>query len=167
MIRDDGALTAFLSEPSFEDWRRRTPISIEEESASKRVDRTEEMSIPSDLEDKLTHMRSKVNGMIDHWQKVCIFAERMIKRRESAAVKHSLPTIVCAHSSCEQGDTARLTNTLRALIEMNATCWRGEQCELCNGVNKGIGSTATHFQRHTDLLEQRVSGRFQFNDSHH
>jgi sorting nexin-8 len=88
IIREDGALNAFLSEQSFEAWRRRTPISSEEESASKRVDRTEEMAIPSDLEDKLAHVRGKANAMIDHWQKVCIFAERMIKRRESAAVRH-------------------------------------------------------------------------------
>jgi sorting nexin-8 len=75
-----------LSERSFEDWRRRTSITTEEESTNKRIDRTEEMSIPSDLEDKLAHVRGKVNSQIDHWQKVCIFAERMIKRRESAAV---------------------------------------------------------------------------------
>jgi len=43
----------FLTEPSFESWRKHSPISLEEESASKRVDRIEEMTIPSDLEDKL------------------------------------------------------------------------------------------------------------------
>lgn len=53
MIKDDPILNVFLTEPSLEDWRKRTSVSLEEESASKRVDRVEEMSIPSDLEDKL------------------------------------------------------------------------------------------------------------------
>jgi uncharacterized protein (DUF779 family) len=53
IIKDDGVLTVFLSEPSFEAWRKHTPISLDEESVSKRVDRMEEMSIPSDLEEKL------------------------------------------------------------------------------------------------------------------
>lgn len=54
MIKDDGLLAVFLTEPSFETWRKHTSISVEEESASKRVDRVEEMTIPSDLEEKLT-----------------------------------------------------------------------------------------------------------------
>jgi sorting nexin-8 len=95
ILREDGVLGAFLSEPSFEDWRRRTSISAEEESASKRVDKAEEMSIPSDLEEKLAHVRGKVNTLIDHWQKICIFAERMAKRRESAAV--SIPAHITGH----------------------------------------------------------------------
>lgn len=55
MIKDDGLLNVFLTEPSFEAWRKHASISVEEESVSKRVDRVEEMSIPSDLEEKLTY----------------------------------------------------------------------------------------------------------------
>jgi sorting nexin-8 len=54
VIKDDGLLAVFLTEPSFETWRKHASISVEEESASKRVDRVEEMAIPSDLEEKLT-----------------------------------------------------------------------------------------------------------------
>jgi sorting nexin-8 len=53
-MKDDGLLVVFLTEPSFETWRKHSVISLDEESFSKRVDRVEEMSIPSDLEDKLT-----------------------------------------------------------------------------------------------------------------
>lgn len=53
VVKDDGLLAVFLAEPSFEQWRKHSSISLEEESTSKRVDRVEEMSIPSDLEDKL------------------------------------------------------------------------------------------------------------------
>lgn len=54
MIKDDGLLAVFLTEPSFETWRKHSSVSVEEESASKRIDRIEEMAIPSDLEEKLT-----------------------------------------------------------------------------------------------------------------
>ena len=53
IIKDDGLIAVFLTEPSLEAWRKHQSISYEEESASKRVDRVEEMSIPSDLDDKL------------------------------------------------------------------------------------------------------------------
>lgn len=53
IIKEDGVLASFLSEPSFEAWRKQNAVSLDEESASKRVDRTEEMTIPSDLEEKI------------------------------------------------------------------------------------------------------------------
>ena len=53
IIKDDGILVAFLTESSFEQWRKHTAIPLEEESTWKRIDRVEEMSIPSDLDDKL------------------------------------------------------------------------------------------------------------------
>lgn len=56
VIKEDGLLAVFLTEPSFETWRKHTSVSLDEESASKRVDRLEEMSIPSDLEDKLAYV---------------------------------------------------------------------------------------------------------------
>ena len=58
-MKDDGLLTVFLTEPSFENWRKHNPISYEEESASKRVDSVEEMAIPSDLDDKLAYVGQK------------------------------------------------------------------------------------------------------------
>ncbi|KAF8659817.1 hypothetical protein AX16_001702 [Volvariella volvacea WC 439] len=86
-MKDDGLLAAFLTEPSFEAWRKNATVSLEEESGSKRVDRVEEMAIPSDLEEKLAIIRGKLNPLIDQWQRICILAERIIKRREAAAVR--------------------------------------------------------------------------------
>lgn len=57
MIKEDGLLATFLSEPSFENWRKHTAVSLEEESVSKHVDRIEEITVPSDLEDKLAYVR--------------------------------------------------------------------------------------------------------------
>ncbi|KAF9466069.1 hypothetical protein BDZ94DRAFT_1188039 [Collybia nuda] len=87
IIKEDGLLAVFLSEPSFELWRKNSAISFDEESASKRIDRIEEMTIPSDLEDKLAMVRGKLNPLIEQWQRICILAERIIKRREAAAVR--------------------------------------------------------------------------------
>ena len=53
VIKDDGVLAVFLTEPSFEQWRKHSNVSLEEESASKRIDQVEEMTIPRDLDEKL------------------------------------------------------------------------------------------------------------------
>ncbi|EJF64114.1 hypothetical protein DICSQDRAFT_81120 [Dichomitus squalens LYAD-421 SS1] len=87
VIKDDAVLQSFLTEPSLEEWRKHTAISYEEESASKRVDRLEEMAIPSDLEDKLTVVRGKIGFLIEHWQRICLLTERIVRRREAAAVR--------------------------------------------------------------------------------
>lgn len=140
VIKEDGLLATFLSEPSFENWRKHTAVSLEEESASKRVDRIEEITVPSDLEDKLAFVRGKISPLIEQWQRICVLAERIIKRRESAAA-----------------DLARLTNVLRAVVEVNERCWRGDECELCDGVRQGIAQVASHTQQQSDLLEQRTN----------
>lgn len=140
VIKEDGLLATFLSEPSFENWRKHTTVSLEEESASKRVDRIEEITVPSDLEDKLAFVRGKISPLIEQWQRICVLAERIIKRRESAAA-----------------DLARLTNVLRAVVEVNERCWRGDECELCDGVRQGIAQVASHTQQQSDLLEQRTN----------
>jgi sorting nexin-8 len=53
VIKDDGLLHSFLTEPSFEAWRKSHTVALDEESSSKRLDRIEEMSIPADLEERL------------------------------------------------------------------------------------------------------------------
>ena len=53
IIKQDGLLAVFFTEPSLEAWRKRSAISLEEESVTKRVDGVEEMSIPSDLSEKI------------------------------------------------------------------------------------------------------------------
>ncbi|TFK73756.1 hypothetical protein BDN72DRAFT_886694 [Pluteus cervinus] len=87
ILKEDGLLSAFLTEPSFDLWRKQASYSLDEESAFKRVDRIEEMTIPSDLEDKMATIRNRLNPLIDQWQRICILAERIIKRREAAAVR--------------------------------------------------------------------------------
>ncbi|KAI0953925.1 hypothetical protein AcV7_007318 [Taiwanofungus camphoratus] len=138
VIKEDGLLSVFLTEPSLEAWRKHSSVSYEEESASKRVDRIEEMSIPSDLEEKLAIVRGKIGFLIEHWQRICMLAERVVRRREA-----------------EAADLSRLTNTVKSLVEVNERCWRGEGCELCGGVRQGLVEMAAHTQKHSDALEHR------------
>lgn len=56
VIRDDGALNVFMTEPSFEAWRKRVKVSTDEESMSKRLNLAQEMAIPADLEEKLEYV---------------------------------------------------------------------------------------------------------------
>jgi sorting nexin-8 len=143
-------------------------------------------------------VRHKISPLIEQWQRICILAERIIKRREAAAVRipaalrpnylpthFALPPFLPSRSSSTnpetnsttsltpswyslfntnvhfdylnaQADLSRLTNVLRALLEVNDQCWRGDGCELCDGVRTGLGKVATHTQRHSDLVDQRV-----------
>ncbi|EGN96804.1 hypothetical protein SERLA73DRAFT_111513 [Serpula lacrymans var. lacrymans S7.3] len=183
VIKEDGLLAVFLTEPSLETWRKHSSVSLDEESVSKRIDHVEEMTIPSDLEEKLTSVRSKISPLIEQWQRICILAERIIKRREAAAVRipsslrrtylpahfafslfpSPLSSAASTHTSdsdtsafYEQADIARLTNVLKVVAEVNETCWRGDDCELCDGVRQGVGQVATHMQRQSDMLEQQT-----------
>ncbi|KIY63578.1 hypothetical protein CYLTODRAFT_359731 [Cylindrobasidium torrendii FP15055 ss-10] len=87
IIKEDAVLSTFLTVPSLEDWRKVTSVTLDEESAGKHIDKVEEMAIPSDLEDKIATVRARVTPLIDQWQRICMLSERMIKRREAAAVR--------------------------------------------------------------------------------
>ncbi|PFH50265.1 hypothetical protein AMATHDRAFT_145640 [Amanita thiersii Skay4041] len=87
IMKEDGLLAIFLTEPAFETWKKNNMVSLEEESASKRVDKIEEMTVPSDLEEKIAVVRGKLNPLIEQWQRICILAERIIRRSEAAAVR--------------------------------------------------------------------------------
>jgi sorting nexin-8 len=84
-------------------------------------------------------VRSRLSTLIEHWQRICLITERLIKRRESASA-----------------DLARLTMTLNVLVEGSTACWRGAECELCTGVQGGLKTCAVHTQIASDIVEQRV-----------
>ncbi|EJD47959.1 hypothetical protein AURDEDRAFT_113230 [Auricularia subglabra TFB-10046 SS5] len=143
VIKDDGLLAVFLTEPSFEEWRKHSPINLDEESSSKRIDRVEEMGIPSDLEDKLDIVRRKLGSVIEHWHRICLIGDRLAKRREAAAA-----------------DLTRLAMTINSLNEVNAECWRGETCETCVGVKDGLGRVSMRVQGHAANVERRADTLF-------
>ncbi|KAF8751874.1 PhoX homologous domain, present in p47phox and p40phox [Rhizoctonia solani] len=112
-----------------------------EESLSKRVERLEEMSVPGDCAEKLAAVRKKLPGLVDHWTRISVIVDRLIKRREGAAA-----------------DFTRLTMTLNSLTEHNTSCTlRGESddCDLCAGVRTGLGRVAAR----TGGLGEELDGR--------
>ena len=139
VIKEDGLLAVFLSEPDLESWRRHSRISLDEESTTKRVESVQEMSIPSDLETKLASTRQKIGALIEQWTRLCSTAERILKRREAAA-----------------GELARVTMTMNALAEGNQSDpWGNVGNELTSGVNSGVLNVAGYLGRLADAMEGR------------
>ncbi|KAI0705182.1 hypothetical protein BC835DRAFT_1314811 [Cytidiella melzeri] len=140
VLKEDGLLAVFLSEPSFENWRKHNAILQEEESVSKRIDPVEEMAIPSDLEAKLLAVRGKVGSLIEQWQKICILTERMIKRREAAAVRASSPrrTFLPSHFS------------LPATFALSDDALPGDNASMASSVFSGLMHPGLHVQQQAD-----------------
>ncbi|KAG9089717.1 Sorting nexin mvp1 [Ceratobasidium sp. 370] len=143
VLSQDGLLSVFLTEPHLETWRKQNTISLEEESHSKRVERVEEMSVPSDCEEKLAAVRRKLPGLVDHWTRISVIAERLVKRQEG-----------------EAADLTRLTMTLNSLSEHNSSCSvRGDDtCDLCAGVRTGMGRVAARAGGLGEELDGRSRG---------
>ncbi|EUC55985.1 sorting nexin MVP1 [Rhizoctonia solani AG-3 Rhs1AP] len=141
ILSQDGLLSTFLTEPHLEVWRKQNSVSLEEESMSKRIERIEEMSVPGDCSEKLMVVRKKLPGLIDHWTRISIIVERIVKRKEG-----------------EAADFTRLTMTLNSLTEHNTSCsLKGESddCDLCAGTRTGLGRVALR----TGGLGEELDGR--------
>jgi sorting nexin-8 len=151
VIKDDALLSTFLAESSFEQWRKHSSISLEEESASKRIDRVEEMTIPSDLEDKLgyiflsptnlcsnlplRHVRQRIVLLIEAWQKICILGERLIRKREAAAVRstNTRPSFV---------PHLRLPPTLRISSPLSVSSYSESTTRMPLGLSAAFSSSS-------------------------
>ncbi|TXT06241.1 uncharacterized protein COLE_05572 [Cutaneotrichosporon oleaginosum] len=140
VMRDDGALNVFMTEPNFEAWRKRVKVSTDEESASKRLNPAQEMAIPADLEEKLDGLRTRLPGLISAYQKMVTLAERELARRTQGAA-----------------EAARFAVALGAVSEdMPAACYRcvpgGKSCDVCQGTGRGLATVGYAWSR---LAEQR------------
>ncbi|KAF8315365.1 hypothetical protein DL93DRAFT_2166737 [Clavulina sp. PMI_390] len=141
VLRDDGLLNVFMTEPNLEAWRRHSSISLEEEASHKKVGSNEEMSIPRDLEDRFSLVREKLPALIEQWTKICTMAERILKRNEA---------------NSDQSDLSRLTMTLNALGENHPRYLHSEQDDLHAGVQRGIQTASRRFTILADSLERRA-----------
>ncbi|KAG8911496.1 Sorting nexin mvp1 [Tulasnella sp. 417] len=145
ILAADGVLLAFLTEPSFEAWKKHSSaISYDEESVSKRVDRVEEMSIPADLDEKMNVLRNKLPDLIEQWTRICAIAERIWRRREAVAA-----------------DMSRLNLSLSALTEQNHACWHQPDaqegsCDLFDGVRLGMIKFSSRLRNQSDIIDQRA-----------
>lgn len=145
VTRDDGALNVFLTEPNFEAWRKRTKVSTDEESVSKKLNPAQEMAIPSDLEEKLGVLRDHLPAVLASYQKLVVLAERSLARLQAAAA-----------------DASRVALSLHTVAEeMPGCCYRcvpgGNACSLCAGVGRGLSEVGESWTRVAEEGEKRVS----------
>ncbi len=146
VTRDDGALNVFLTEPAFEAWRKRTKVSTEEESASKKLNPAQEMGIPADLDEKLGILRDHLPAVFASYQKLVVLAERSLARLQAASA-----------------DVSRIALSLHTVAEeMPRCCYRsipgGQACPLCGGVGRGLGEVGESWTRVAEEGEKRVGG---------
>jgi sorting nexin-8 len=144
VTRDDGALNVFLTEPNFEAWRKRTKVSTDEESASKKLNPAQEMGIPGDLEDMLRVLRDHLTAVLASYQKFVALAERSLARLQAALA-----------------DASRMALSLHTVgEEMPSCCYRsipgGQACALCGGVGRGLGEVGESWTRVSEEGEKRV-----------
>lgn len=145
VMKDDGALNVFLTEPAFESWRKRTKVSTDEESTSKSLTKAQEMAIPSDLDEKLGNLRDRLPALLGSYQKLVLVAERGLQRLQ-------------AHSA----DASRLALSIEtAAEEMPRACYMcvpgGNSCSLCHGVGRGLSVIGEHWSRVAEETEKQAS----------
>ena len=142
VTRDDGALNVFLTESNFEAWRKRTKVSMDEESASKRLNPAQEMAIPGDLEDKLEALRDTLPTLLNSYQKLVTIAERSLARLQAA-----------------NADASRIALSLGTIAEtLPKSCCRSAfgGCPLCEGVGGGVGEIGERWTRLAEEGDKRV-----------
>ncbi|KAK6904423.1 hypothetical protein I203_105236 [Kwoniella mangroviensis CBS 8507] len=156
VIKDDGALNVFLTEGAFESWRKRTKVSTDEESHSKKLNTAQEMAIPSDLDEKLGILRDNLPSILTSYQKLVLLSEKSLNR----LINHS-------------ADSSRLSLSVQAIGEsLNKSCFRctnstdehgtitngnGSSCSLCKGVSKGLEDVGETWIRIAEETERRVT----------
>lgn len=146
VLRGDGALKVFLTEPNFEAWRKRVKVSTDEESVNKRLSKAEEMNIPADLDEKLGILRDHLPSLLGSYQKLVVLAERSLARLTAASA-----------------DSSRIALGLHTVgEEMPRYCYRagggaGGRCSLCEGVGRGLGEVAESWTKVAEEGERRVS----------
>ena len=155
ILREDGCLGVFLAEPNFEGWRKRSKVNLDEESMLRSLDPAEQARVPEDVDARIDLMRRHLPTLLDSHNKMVIFAEKTIRRMETASAESS-----------------RLAMTLATLGEVcPQSCWRnidqtqlnqggglgGAGCDLCKGVARGLGAIADAWGREAEDTERRSS----------
>lgn len=141
MLRSDKLVEVFFTEPrSIAEWKSSAPaLFLDEEGLVKIVDEAERMSIPEDLELKLTQQRKAIPELLERWTAMVALFERIVKRNDAAAA-----------------DTSRLNFSLLSVIETSAKRWRPGS-DNSQRTEEVMTTTAGILQEHSDLTASRVS----------
>ncbi|KAH9809806.1 hypothetical protein DFH28DRAFT_988057 [Melampsora americana] len=145
VLSNDNVLSTFLYEPSdLATWRSHSTVHLIEESAIIRLTPAEEMSIPEDLDSRLSGFRSRLPLIVEHWSRICAGLERVTRRYEAQA-----------------GDFTRIQLALGSAVESERTGsgtvaqagWRPEEARRAE---EEIEVVAHHVGKHSDLLDRRT-----------
>jgi sorting nexin-8 len=152
ILKEDGCLGVFLSEPNFEGWRKRSKVNLDEESTQKKLDPAAEARIPGNVDQRIDVMRRNINTLLESHAKLVVLAERSVKRIESASA-----------------DQSRMAMTLASLGEScPQSCWRnadsnaspsglgGAGCDLCKGVGRGFVAVGDAWGKEAEDAERRT-----------
>ncbi|SGY45309.1 BQ5605_C001g00272 [Microbotryum silenes-dioicae] len=154
-LKHDHLVRIFHNEQSeLSAWRKSNPISLEEESTSRILTSEEEMSVPSDLEERLTNLRARIIPLVEHWTRVTTTIDRIAHRRQNQAAEYE-----------------RMTEALSGAVECERTGWRPVECENVEAdvdkVARGLRAVAGRMRQGADeQLEttveelKRVRGSF-------
>lgn len=141
MLREDKLVEVFFTESRpIAEWKSSAPaLFLDEEGLIKTVDEAERMSIPEDLQLKLTQQRQAIPELLERWTAMVALFERIVKRNDAAAADYS-----------------RLNFSLLSVIETSARRWRpgsdnGKKTEEI------MSTMASIFQDHSDTTSSRVS----------
>lgn len=108
-------------------WRKKSPISLEEEAFSRVLTSSEEMTIPSDLEDKLASLRGRILPLVEHWTRITTTADRL------------------AHRRLNQGnDCNKLSSSLTGALEIETAGWRISEVEEVEREERALSGTLAH-----------------------
>ncbi|KAL8292474.1 hypothetical protein RQP46_001086 [Phenoliferia psychrophenolica] len=123
IFRVDGLVHTFLTEQSdLSLWRKHTPFSLDEESVSRTLSPTDEMTIPSDLDSKLSQLRSRILPLVEHWTRISQTLERVVHRRQQ-----------------QGGDLAKLKIALDAARETEGSGWRPVEVQMVEQAMEAFG----------------------------
>ncbi|EGG07004.1 uncharacterized protein MELLADRAFT_106215 [Melampsora larici-populina 98AG31] len=145
VLSADNILSTFLCEPSdLATWRSHSTVHLIEESAVIRLTPAEEMSIPEDLDSRLSGFRSRLPLIVEHWSRICAGLERVTRRYEAQAA-----------------DFTRIQLALGSAVESERTgsgtvghaCWRPAEARRAEDE---IEVVAHHVGKHSDLLDRRT-----------
>ncbi|ORY92624.1 hypothetical protein BCR35DRAFT_298091 [Leucosporidium creatinivorum] len=113
VLKEDGLVKVFLEEQEdLSTYRSRTSITLEEESLSRVLTPSEEMSIPSDLSTKLTSFHSRLPSLIEHWTRITSIADRLAHRRLN-----------------QGGEYLKMGEALKGAVEVEQGGWRTVEVE--------------------------------------
>ncbi|KAJ1044715.1 hypothetical protein NDA11_004436 [Ustilago hordei] len=141
VLREDKLVQVFLEEVKpVSDWKRKVPaLFLDEEGLVKVVNEAERMTIPEDLELKLTQQRQAIPELLERWTNMVALFERIVKRNDAAAADYS-----------------RLNFSLLSVVESSSKRWRPES-DRSGKTEEVINVTAGAVQEFSELLSSRVS----------